>query len=106
MKTVSKEDLKALHKLSFKNREQLSNEEKLCCFYCKSYFQFADIEEWADGQLTALCPECSIDSVIPYVDKQILNTMYHEYFEKATKYVNGIRVRVELIDGKWVEIEE
>ncbi|MCQ2106028.1 MAG: cytoplasmic protein [Fibrobacter sp.] len=74
-----------LHKLSFRNRGVLSSATQCGCFYCKRSFTPSEITEWTDdGEDTALCPYCSIDSVIPDLDNtlnvELLEAMNRKYF--------------------------
>lgn len=48
-----------------KNKEYLKKYNECVCIYCGKKFRFMDITDWIDDGLTALCPFCSIDSVIP-----------------------------------------
>ena len=58
-------DLAAAHKHCFRNRSELQESEICGCFYCEKMFAPSEIEEWTDdGDTTALCPKCGIDSVI------------------------------------------
>lgn len=57
-------ELKEIAKGSFKNREALEKNEVCVCYHCMSIFPTSFIKEWADGQQTALCPHCEIDSVL------------------------------------------
>lgn len=56
------------------------------CFYCCETFSFYEIEEWVDRGVTALCPECGIDSVIgnasgyPVEEKHFLKAMRGYWF--------------------------
>ncbi|WP_212721177.1 cytoplasmic protein [Zooshikella ganghwensis] len=56
------------HKVSIYHREQVLNSEVCGCFHCTAIFTPDKIVEWTDfeGEVgrTALCPECTIDSVI------------------------------------------
>ncbi len=79
--------LEELHNLSFKNKDILLSKAKCGCFYCKQIFAPSDITEWIDdGESTALCPHCEIDSVIPDMDntlnEELLESMYQRYFGK------------------------
>ena len=57
--------LKLAHKASSNHRSVL-NQSNLCgCFYCEATFRPDEIREYTDRGQTALCPRCSIDSVIP-----------------------------------------
>ncbi len=51
-------------KLAFKNKSEISFSTKCGCYYCLAVFEKSEIKEWTDGGETALCPRCSIDSVI------------------------------------------
>jgi len=57
-------DYIAAHRHAFKSREELMNSDICGCFYCLKMFPPNQIKDWVDDGLTALCPECSIDSVI------------------------------------------
>ena len=71
----SRADLESIHRFSSKHRELLGASEFACCFYCKTRFSPAEIEDWIDGPhaepggsaegTTALCPRCGIDAVLP-----------------------------------------
>lgn len=38
---------------------------KICgCFYCLAIFKPAKIIEWINRNLTAICPKCTVDTVI------------------------------------------
>ena len=82
------EKLKIAHKHSFKNRKELSGEKMCGCFYCGKIFPAAEIEDWYeenDGNETAVCPYCYIDSVIGESDeypltKEFLKEMNEYYF--------------------------
>lgn len=56
------------------------------CFYRCETFSFYEIEEWVDRGVTALCPECGIDSVIgnasgyPVEEKHFLKAMRGYWF--------------------------
>lgn len=57
-------DLKNAHKYSSYNREQLDKAKMCGCFYCLEIFDPMLINNWCDGNQTAICPYCGIDSVI------------------------------------------
>lgn len=66
-KWETREDWKPVfdaHKRSFRNKEGIGESSRCGCFYCLSIFPAEDIEEWVRKDDTALCPRCSIDSVI------------------------------------------
>ncbi len=58
-------DQKAAHKRCTKHRHVMEKSETAGCFYCLEVFPTGEVKEWTDGQTTALCPKCGIDSVIP-----------------------------------------
>jgi len=51
--------------LSFKNSDKITDEIDCGCYFCMNTFKGVEIEDWADGGQTALCPHCHVDSVIP-----------------------------------------
>jgi hypothetical protein len=80
--------LEKAHRYCNSNYEQ-SMESGLCgCFYCCRTFKPKEITEWVDdkGSPTAICPYCSIDSVIcdksglPIMDENFLKEMYALWF--------------------------
>jgi hypothetical protein len=61
-----------LHQHSIRHRPAIERSEICGCFYCQSVFPPNEITEWIDGAddsedagVTALCPRCGIDSVLP-----------------------------------------
>jgi len=76
-----------LHGLTFKNEEILRN-NTCVCIYCKKEFDYKEIENYisdSDG-LTAECPFCKIDCVLPKsydgytITKDDLENLYDLYF--------------------------
>jgi hypothetical protein len=77
------------HEHSSYHREEVVRSETCGCFYCLSVFQPSEIEEWIDekdgiGQ-TAICPKCSIDSVIGSssgfpITQEFLEKMHQYWF--------------------------
>jgi len=68
------------HEKTTNNKLILEEAELCCCIYCKQYFNSCDIIKWIDGGETALCPKCSVDSVIPAVDTDYLNCLNNYWF--------------------------
>lgn len=76
------------HSKSFKNFKAIQQSKKCGCYYCKKIFDATEIDEWVtendDGQKTALCPYCGIDSVIQdfnvNVTPELLTKMNEEWF--------------------------
>jgi hypothetical protein len=59
-----KDIYKKAHESSFKNKESILSSNQCGCFFCCSKFAPEEITEWADKGLTALCPSCTVDSVL------------------------------------------
>lgn len=68
-------DFESLHNSSSKHRVLLAGAVHLGCFYCRAIFSPSEIVEWCDSPdpectrpdtgVTALCPHCGIDAVLP-----------------------------------------
>jgi hypothetical protein len=74
-----------LHFFSVSHRKEILAAPSCGCFYCESIFAPDEIFEWIDSEGTALCPKCSIDSVIPSTCDQdfgpaLLNKMKKYWF--------------------------
>lgn len=96
-------DYKAEHKKSSHHRKQLEQSPLAGCFYCKKIYLPDEIYEWVDGDDTALCPKCGIDSVIPLMvgdpdNKKILKEMFEYWFNRGVSY--------KMKDGKMVGKED
>ncbi|TRY28769.1 cytoplasmic protein [Aliiglaciecola sp. M165] len=61
--------VKAAHKHSIRHRNEITNSHICGCFHCLYIFKPTEVDHWIDkndkdvGQ-TAMCPKCSIDTVI------------------------------------------
>ena len=75
-------DIKTFSELSFKNRSKIDPDKNVSCYYCGKVYLGKEIKEWADdGEDTAICPYCWIDSVVPFeVDRKTLNEATRYYF--------------------------
>lgn len=79
--------LRAAHKHSGPNRDEVIVSAVCGCFYCKSTFPPEAIDMWVNDETYATCPRCSIDSVIgdksgyPVTDPQFLSAMHYLWFE-------------------------
>ena len=72
---LSRADQESLHRFSSRNRDALETSARAGCFYCCAIFDPREIKDWVDGRqvetgslddgITALCPRCGIDSVLP-----------------------------------------
>lgn len=78
------------HKFS-SNHKKYIEKSKICgCFYCLFMFNSTDITEWIDDGQTALCPKCSIDSVLPDscglgISLDFLIDMHYKWFNVDDK---------------------
>ncbi len=59
-----KDDIVRAHEHSINNKTKLLKDKKCGCFFCLEIFSPIEITDWIDEDRTALCPHCSIDSVI------------------------------------------
>ena len=73
-------------KYDMRNRVSIDESEVCGCYHCCNTFSKLDIIEWTDGQQTAICPHCSIDSVIAQsfgvpLDEEHLLAMHNYWFK-------------------------
>jgi len=89
---MTQPDYAAAHKHSFKNREEVLASEVCGCFYCLAVFPPSEIRSWCDEVagvgLTAICPRCSVDSVIGAASKlpmsaAFLRAMKRKWFDSG-----------------------
>ena len=64
VKAQMPENIVAAHQHSSRHRAEVLSSELCGCFYCGRVFPPAEIVDWTDGGMTALCPKCGIDSVL------------------------------------------
>ena len=72
---MNRADLESVHKFCSRNSELLARSEHAGCFYCQALFDPGEIKDWVGGRqvdigdaekgVTALCPHCGIDAVLP-----------------------------------------
>lgn len=67
------------------HRAELEKDSICGCFYCLKIFNPQEIKEWCDGDMTALCPHCGIDSIIGEssgypITKEFLQEMHNHWF--------------------------
>ena len=79
---------KKLHQLCLENQELLEKTKNCACFYCLYRFDVSEIEEWIEDEygLSAICPSCGIDTVIPIgieIDGEIIT---YEEVKMLKKY--------------------
>lgn len=71
------------HALCTRNRKLLEERDRCGCFYCMNIFHPKEIIDWLDGEETALCPRCGIDSVIYETEEYPLTV---EFLKKMNEY--------------------
>jgi len=54
-----------LIKAASNNRFEVAHSERCACFFCGQTFAPEQVTEWTDKDMTALCPSCKMDSVLP-----------------------------------------
>lgn len=89
----SSSSLEALYRLSSRNRDSVRGTHQCGCFHCLRTFEASAITQWApeaDGmEVTALCPLCGADSVLPArdgaaVDTEMLSAMHAYWYGSAS----------------------
>ena len=83
--TYNPADLESIHGFSDHHRELLAQSERAGCFYCRRTFDPREITKWVDGGVTALCPRCGIDAVLPSampvpLTAELLASMHSRWF--------------------------
>ncbi len=80
-------DLNEVYKLASYNKEHIMVSDKCGCFYCQETFFPSEINEWCDGGETAICPKCSVDSVIcgtpEFLSPELLSDMHDRWFTEG-----------------------
>ena len=76
------------------NRAELNASTLAGCFYCLEVYPASHVDRYLnEGDGTACCPECTIDSVIgdasglPSSDRSFLGAMHQACFEKGRSSV-------------------
>lgn len=87
-------ELYSAHRRSICNRATLASSNDIWCFYCKKQVKYSDIIDWTDRKQsqtlynstepTAICPHCSIDSLIASPEPGVLDAL-NEYFFSPKK---------------------
>ena len=71
-----------LYKSTRFHRYEVFHSQRCTCFACGISFSAREIMEWTDQNMTALCPHCHMDAVIPShngapTDKETLDALNH-----------------------------
>ena len=78
-------------KMSFKNAHLIDDDTDCSCYYCCTNYKGSEIIEYFDDGLTAMCPNCRIDAVLPEKNsRKRLKELYEENFTKRRdEYYKG-----------------
>lgn len=81
--TLTEEELQSWHRSSVSNRATLETITRCGCFCCCKTFPVLDIDEWVEDRSgdTAICPRCSVDSVVASEDPSVLDQMHDRFFQ-------------------------
>jgi hypothetical protein len=87
---MTEDELKDAHKHCTSNRSVVSRSRFCGCFFCLGRFAPQFVDRWLnEGDGTAVCPLCQIDSVIgdasglPIEDRRFLVSMHEYWFERT-----------------------
>lgn len=85
MATATETDTAALFKAAHFHRYEIFHSTQCACYSCFSTFQHEQIVEWTDKDMTALCPHCGADAVLPDynetpIDRETLEALNHYAF--------------------------
>lgn len=80
---------------SFLNKPVIQESRVCGCFYCLAIFQPQEITDWFDDGKTAVCPKCSVDSVIGSasgfeITSEFLKQMREKYFATPAPPKRGL----------------
>lgn len=78
------------HKHSYKHRIEIEASARCGCFSCFKFFPTASIKSWIDGNQTALCPLCGVDTILGSasrftLDETFLRRMHTHLFAPGSK---------------------
>ena len=90
--------------LSYKNRAILEKHPYCSCYFCLNSYKTSIIHDYVDGNLTALCPLCGIDSVVCFKDgtlptRELLLKWHNESFscDEIDKQKNEFKRKVQIL---------
>lgn len=83
--SIMPSDTDIAHKTCIRNRALLLRSAQCGCFCCFAIYAPTEIREWTDGEQTALCPRCGIDSMLGSasgwpIEREFLAKMYRAWF--------------------------
>ena len=119
---MTKEEIFSAAKHSYENRDEIEKSKMCGCYYCNRTFPASLImyDDYTDRGWTALCPLCSVDSVIGDasgvpINKKVLTEISNVMFESESLTTNVqdeddkyglINEQVtETIPCKWSDVE-
>lgn len=78
--TLESINVATLYKSTRFHRYEVFHSEHCACFSCEQTFNPREIMEWTDQNMTALCPHCHMDAVVPSyngtpTDKETLDAL-------------------------------
>lgn len=80
---------RVIYSYTFQNRKLLKRYKNCTCLYCGASFPYTKVSNWVNDteELTAICPSCGIDSVVPTRVKNKVDdyTLTEELREKVKK---------------------
>lgn len=80
------QQLKKLHQRSSLHSADLAVQKVASCFHCTKVFMKDRIGAMTDCGLTAICPHCHVDAVLPgHYEKPILRQMREYWFRRPTE---------------------
>lgn len=88
------------HTHTTRHRKEIEASAEAGCFYCCEVFPPSEIENWLANDDCALCPYCSIDSVIgdasgyPVTDKKFLGEMHAFWFSSRARGKSGEKTSI------------
>jgi hypothetical protein len=79
----------AAHKHASRHRAEIESSSRCGCFFWFRSFASSDIKAWIDGNQTALCPRCGVDSVLGSASQHRLDDAFlrgmHTHFFSTSK---------------------
>jgi hypothetical protein len=89
---ISSTRLQQIYEHARLNRQHMQPGVACRCFYCLHSFPADEISHWIDEGTTALCPYCSVDSVLsssadPLSDA-LIQQLHAAYFGSSRKYTD------------------
>lgn len=74
---------------SSRHRAEIEASGRCACFFCFRSFASKEIKAWIDGNQTALCPRCGVDSVLGSASQHRIDDVFlrgmHEHFFTSGK---------------------